>query len=163
MSTTAAHVKNISIKPFVAQEEAACKRCHTVAELHCGSCRHQVLKRKNIVWNVKGISAFLNWVQWCHRTVMLDQWTAFNNLVPTLPTMQLSYWVTSLETVYQIICSFLWSPKRMYTTLFTHAVVLHNNCKHTLMCKIWMHCISLSVLISKDQEGKWDSTCHHYL
>ena len=29
------------------------------------------------------------------------------NLVPTLPTMQLGHWVTSLEAIYQIRGSFL--------------------------------------------------------
>lgn len=36
---------------------------------------------------------------------MLDQWTAFQTLVPSLPTMQLSYQVTSLEAISH--CGFL--------------------------------------------------------
>ena len=42
----------------------------------------------------------------------------FQNLAPTLPTMHLSHCVTSLETIYLIACSFLWSHKRLYTTVF---------------------------------------------
>ena len=38
---------------------------------------------------------------------------------PTLPTMQHSHWVTSLEAIYQIACSFLCSHKRLYST-FSH-------------------------------------------
>ena len=44
--------------------------------------------------------------------------TAFQNLAPTLPTMQPSHWVTSLEAVYQITCSILWSHERLYTAFF---------------------------------------------
>ncbi len=44
--------------------------------------------------------------------------------------------VTSLEAIYQISPSFFWSHKRLYTTLFTHAVVMPNTCKYTLMTKI---------------------------
>lgn len=39
------------------------------------------------------------------RSAMLDQWTASQNLVHTLPIMQLSNW------------SFLWSHKRLHTFL----------------------------------------------
>lgn len=38
---------------------------------------------------------------------MLDQWTAFQTLVPSLPTMQLSYQVTSLEAISHANCGFL--------------------------------------------------------
>ena len=51
------------------------------------------------------------------------------------PTMQLSHWVTSLEAVYQITCSFLWSHNKLYTTAPV-LVVLSKTCEHTLMCKI---------------------------
>ena len=49
---------------------------------------------------------------------VMDQWTAFQNLEPTLSTMQPSNWVTSLEDIYQIMRSFLWSHKRLHITLF---------------------------------------------
>lgn len=38
---------------------------------------------------------------------MLDQWTAFQTLVPSLPTMQLSYQVTSLEAISHANCGSL--------------------------------------------------------
>ena len=37
---------------------------------------------------------------------------------PTFPTMQCSLWVTSLEVIYQMTCSFLWHSNRLYTTFF---------------------------------------------
>ena len=52
---------------------------------------------------------------------MLDQWTAFQNLPPTLPTIQLSHGVTSLEAL---------------DYFFTLAKVLAKTCKHTLMCTV---------------------------
>ena len=57
-------------------------------------------------------------------------------LAPTLPTMQVSHWVTSLEAIYQITWNFLWNQKKALHYFFTYAVVLHKTCKHTLMCKI---------------------------
>ena len=55
--------------------------------------------------------------------------TPIQSLAPTLPTMLPSYWVTSLEAIYLILCSFLWSYKRFYTI---HTYDL----KHTLICKL---------------------------
>ena len=52
------------------------------------------------------------------------------------PTMQLCRWVTSMEAIHEITCSFFRSPRGLYATFFTHAVVPPNICKHTLMCKI---------------------------
>ena len=52
------------------------------------------------------------------------------------PAMQLNHRVTSLEEVYQITCSFLWSHIRLYTKSITYAVVLPKTCKHTLMFKM---------------------------
>lgn len=40
---------------------------------------------------------------------MLDQRTAFQTLVPSLPIMQLSHQVTSLEAIYHVDCSFLFT------------------------------------------------------
>ena len=40
---------------------------------------------------------------------MLDQWTAFQNLEPTLPTMQPGHWMTYRRAIYLMTCSFLWS------------------------------------------------------
>ena len=50
--------------------------------------------------------------------------------------MHLCHWVNSLEAVYQMTCSLLWSHKRLYTTLFTCAVKHSNKCKHALLNKI---------------------------
>ena len=57
---------------------------------------------------------------------------------PALPTMQFSHWVTSLEVVYRIPCSFLWSHKNIYMTCFTCAADLPQTCKHTL--QVCIHC-----------------------
>ena len=46
-----------------------------------------------------------------------------------LPTMQLCHCVTSLEAIYQVMYSFLWCHRRLYTTFLTYAVVLA--CKQT--------------------------------
>lgn len=35
-----------------------------------------------------------------------------------IATMQLNHWATSLETVYQITCTFPWCHKKIYTTFF---------------------------------------------
>ena len=50
----------------------------------------------------------------------------FQNMVPKLPTMQFGNWVTSLESIDQITCSFLWRHKKLDTTYFAHAVVLQD-------------------------------------
>ena len=48
------------MKPFLYPREAALnlrnclQLCHSVAKLHCGKCRQQVLKRKKNEWNKKG-------------------------------------------------------------------------------------------------------------
>ena len=34
------------------------------------------------------------------------------SLIPTLPTMQLGCWVTSMEAIHQITCGFFWSHKK---------------------------------------------------
>ena len=38
---------------------------------------------------------------------ILDQRSAFQNLAPTLSTVQLSHWMTSLEAIHQMTCIFL--------------------------------------------------------
>ena len=48
----------------------------------------------------------------------------FKNLVPTLPTMQLSHQVTSPQKIYTVTCGFHISS------------MLTKTCKHTLMCQI---------------------------
>ena len=51
-------------------------------------------------------------------------------LKPSLPTMYFTHWVTSLEAVYQMTCSFLWRQ----TTLFFFFFFLHmlpRTCNHT--------------------------------
>ena len=56
----------------------------------------------------------------------------FQNLVPTLPTMQLSD-VTG--DICQITCSLLWSHI-LYATFITYATLLLKICQHMLMCQI---------------------------
>ena len=49
---------------------------------------------------------------------------AFQNLSLTLPTIQLSHWVTSLEAACRMKCSFHWSHKKvLYHLFFRHAAV----------------------------------------
>lgn len=43
----------------------------------------------------------------------------FKPLLSTLPTIQLSSWVTSLEAIYRITCSFFWSHEKHHTILHT--------------------------------------------
>ena len=42
---------------------------------------------------------------------------------------------TNLEmmAIYHIICSFLWSHRKLYTACFKYATVFPKTCKHTLM------------------------------
>ena len=70
--------------------------CHSVAQLHCGKCRQQVLLGEQCTELVtvsftksRGITCVVPHVN-----------LPFQTVVPTLPTVQLSYWVTSLEAVY---------------------------------------------------------------
>ena len=125
----------------MAPEEAACNLihfhqwCHSVAILHCGECRRQVLKK-----DFSGsLLDYPEWVQQCHRSAMLDQWTAFQNRMPTLPTMQLSQEVEwhltggKLSDYMQLPLE----PQKAHYYFFTYAVVLPKTCKHTpVMCKI---------------------------
>ena len=62
---------------------------------------------------------------------VLKERSSLYNLVSTLPTMQLGHLVTSLGVIYQIICSFLWSHKRLHATFFTSEVELPKTCKHS--------------------------------
>ena len=59
---------------------------------------------------LKGDSINFN-IKVCVRSwgVLLRHVCSFKTLVPTLPTMHLSHWATSLEAVCQIPFSFLWS------------------------------------------------------
>ena len=52
--------------------------------------------------------------------------------------MHLGHWVTSMEAIYQITCSFLWSHKRLYMpTPFSHICrSTLKRCKYSLMCNI---------------------------
>ena len=38
-------------------------------------------------------------VSQCSRSAVIDQWTAYHNLAPALPTVQLSHHMTSLEAL----------------------------------------------------------------
>lgn len=82
------------------------------------------------------LSRYLNWLKGnfpqfnilkCvngHLRALLNMWKKQykpgfeKNRLPTLPRMQISHWMTSLESVYRITCSVLWSYKRLYTALF---------------------------------------------
>ena len=70
-----------------------------------GNVGNQILKRKKNVRNKKGNVCSIYLFFCCFKlsimspTAMLDQGTAFWNLAPILPTMQLSQWVTSLEAI----------------------------------------------------------------
>ena len=70
------------------------------------------------------------------RSAMLDQWTAFTNLAPTLPTVHFSCWVTSLEAVYQIRHSSLWSHKKVVLLFHTCSRTCQNLYKYNLS-SIW--------------------------
>ena len=72
--------------------------CCTVGNVGVGLILKQMIR---INTAESEISAFL-----FHTVVFLCQ-----NQVPTLPTMQLGNWVTSVEEIDQIACSFLWSCK----------------------------------------------------
>ena len=60
------------------------------------------------------------------------------NLVPTLPTLQFSQWVTSLEANLSDYTQLPLERQKGLDNFFQlqYAVVLPNTCKHTLMCKI---------------------------
>ena len=53
------------------------------------------LMRKRSYWNKKGVTVHNE----SNVGAMLDQWTAFQNVAPMLPTMQFSHYVTSLEAI----------------------------------------------------------------
>ena len=48
----------------------------------------------NLFWS------YPSWVQQCYRGMMIDQWTALQNLLPTLPTRQLCHWRTSFTMLH---------------------------------------------------------------
>ena len=102
--------------------------CHSVAELHGGYWRLQVLNMKKNVWGKQLISRVLLCQYWSFvfQTVHIESSSVdCSDLVPALPTMQLSHWGTSLEALYQITYSFLWRKKKkksLFTTIFTNTV-----------------------------------------
>ena len=51
----------------------------------------------------------------------------FQSLMHMLSTIRHNRWVTSLEAVIRLHAQ---SQKRLYTTLFTYAVVLNQACQH---------------------------------
>ena len=84
--------------------------------LHCGKCRHHVVKSVHC-YNTEHLKHC--WTHFWQFGQIRYSGAFFLNLVTTLPTMQFSHWVTSLEAIYQITCSVLWSHKRLYIT-FSH-------------------------------------------
>ena len=88
-------------------------------------------------WNqLKGNSTGLQHC-WIHYGQFRNKWSkptqqTFENPMPTLPTMQHSCWVTALEAIYQITCSFLMTYWKLYPTF-----ALPKTCKHMLICKIF--------------------------
>ena len=65
--------------------------------------------------------------------------TPSSSLVPSLPTMQRTHWVTSLDAIHQITCSFLRSHTGLCNTIFhtLYAAVISETCKHTFMFNKW--------------------------
>ena len=61
---------------------------------------------------------------------MLDQWPAFQNLVPTLPTMQLNHW-GSLSDYMQLP---LEPQNASYYFFFTYTVVIPKIYEYIRMC-----------------------------
>ena len=109
-----------SIKLSEAPEEASinlikCLQwCHSLAQLHCGYCSWQVWKRKRknvkkkcgsfvFKWSIKSPTVF---------------WAAFQNLVPTLPTMQFSLWHPWLQFIRLHAVSS--GATKGFTLLFSH-------------------------------------------
>ena len=86
--------------------------------------------------------------------------TAFQSLVPMLPTMQHSHWVTSLEAVYQITCSNLW--KRLYATFFFLFLQLQSYLSTSVRC-LWISpgwsCKNFQGTFSKD-DAWWGNDVH---
>ena len=127
-------ILNGSVKPFVCGEEVECNLINCIV----GNVGFEGEKN---AWNK--IRLYLWYC--CVFKLSLQSPTVLQacngrpgdclpNLAPTLPTMQFSHTGTSLEAIYQITCSFLWSHKRRYTSIFIYVVVLLKTCKHTLMC-----------------------------
>ena len=117
---------------FVAPEKAACTSSCTVGNVDTRLWRvvhYVVLHSINTVELI--IDNFNN--KWLKpgksRLFTLLTLLLFKNMAPTVPTMQFYHWVTSLQAVYQIAHSFLWSHRRLHTTFFTYAVVLPKTCK----------------------------------
>ena len=108
-----------SIKPFLAPEEAACDPMNFTRRLSCivGNVgkRMRGIKKDNISVLILIIFLF-KLSTMSYNSVTGVQWTnglLFKNLIPTSPTMHLLQWVTSLEAVYPIVCSFLRRQKRL--------------------------------------------------
>ena len=72
------------------------------------------------MWGIKGdISVLMCWLLFVFIEI-INQQTATQNPLTTLPTMHLSHWVTSLEAVYQMTGIFVWRHWRLYTTFILH-------------------------------------------
>ena len=100
--------------------EANCHfpRKHIWQQRKCGWAASSVWNSFSFIWytEIKG---------WCHSNqswkkhfrhhlfCLLHIFLPFQNMVPTLPTMHFSHWATSLEAIYRITCSFLWSQWRL--------------------------------------------------
>lgn len=89
-------------------------------------------------------------------------WSSTTNLpsAPTLPTMQLRHWVTSLEAVNQITCSFFWSNKRLWTAFFSlpQHLLTHFYEELSFRQTIWLPCLH-QVLRETLNLSSWFNLC----
>ena len=121
---------------FVAPEEAACYLLIISSGItqwfgivgNVGTRFWKAVHRNSIVllrhsWTHYGRFGKTNDQKLYNRSLL-----SFQNLVPTLPTMQLSYSVTSYAASYRTTKGFI-QP-------FSHAVVLPKTCKHTFIVKL---------------------------
>ena len=105
-----------------------------VARLHFGQCRHQIFGQALHFYNTH-YGLIMDSLKTNNQNRWQNDWyhswflRPFQNLVPTLPTMQVGYWVMSPKSTHTIKCSFLWSHK-------TFTAAIPKTCKYTLMYKI---------------------------
>ena len=74
-------------------------------------------------------------VQQCYRRVMLDQWTAFQNLTPTLPTVQFSHIGTRQFIRLHASSS---EATKCVILLFSHMLYYSPRPVNTLECVKWV-------------------------
>lgn len=90
------------------------------------SCNHGPLSMATDLWLAARAHRFLKRKKKSFASTSSSVTVEQCYLAATLPTMQLCYWVASLEVIYQIQSSFLWSHKRLHTTVVK--IFKHNKC-----------------------------------